>query len=119
MEIALTASNRQRRRMHSRIWAIFREASGLGVEIARDPMGDFYDVNKFDIYVDLETVQQAEEVRERALALLTIGGWEIDRETPKKVSRFWTHYADAMCRASVGLPYELPTGGARINIGIN
>lgn len=112
------ASNRQRSRMRNRIWAIFREAAGEGVEISRDPLGDRYVVQKFDIRVDFDTFQQAEEARERALALLIVGGWEIERENPKKVSRFTTRFTDARCRAVVDVPYELPTGGARINIGV-
>lgn len=104
--------------MRNRIWAIFREAAGEGVHIARDPLGDRYEVNKFGIFVDFETMQHAEEVRERALALLTIGGWEISREHPKKVSRFSTRFTDATCKSVVELPYDLPTGGARIMISV-
>ena len=111
-------SNRQRSRMRNRIWAIFREAAGEGVYIYRDPLGGRYAVNQFGVHIDFDSMQQAEEVRERALALLTIGGWAIERENPKKVSRFKTRFTDATCYSVVDLPFDLPTGGARLHISV-
>ena len=104
--------------MSKRIWAILREAGGEDFYMRRDPLGDRYAVNKFGIWAEFDTLQQAEEVRERMLALLTIGGWDIERENPKKVSRFSTTFTDAQCRAYVEVPYDLPTGGARIQVGV-
>ena len=111
-------SNRQRSRMRNRIWAIFREAAGENVYIFRDPLGDRYEVNKFGVHVDFDTMQKAEEVLERALALMTIGGWALELENPKKVSRFKTRYTDATCYSVVDLPFDLPTGGARLHISV-
>lgn len=112
------ASNRQRSRMSKRMWAIFREAGGDAPELSLDPLGRLYEVNKFGIHADFETRQEADEVRERVLALLTIAGWEIERENPKKVSRFYASFTDAACKAYVEMPHDLPTGGARISVGV-
>ena len=113
-----TASNRQRSRLRNRIWAIMRDASGEGVYIYRDPMGYRYEVNRFGVHVDYDTMDEAMIARERALALLIVGGWTVDRENPKKVSRFTATPDGLPCRAVVDVPFEKPTGGATMHISI-
>lgn len=104
--------------MSKRMWAILREAGGEGPELTRDPLGQRYDVNKFGIHADFESLQEAEEVRERVLALLTIAGWEIERSDPRRVSLFYASFTDSACKSYVHPAFDLPTGGARIHVGV-
>lgn len=120
-------SHRKRSYMRHKMWKLFREQGGSEIEISQDPLGDRYEVNKFGIIIEHQSLEALNEIRERVLATLLISGWDIERTVtkvkgkpqPKLPSMVYATFPEANgVRAYIDLPYEHPAGGARVYVGV-
>jgi hypothetical protein len=116
----MSASNQQRSRLSHKMWGKIREIGGSEVEIEKDPLGARYQVNKHGLIVT-GSVEAIEDLHLRLVALLTVELWRVEKNgsmiTLSHPFSGTSNVGDAV--ACIHSPYELPTGGMRMDIGIH
>ncbi len=112
------ATNTQRSKASRRVWGCLREVAGPdeGFEMKNDQLN--YEVNKFGINVEHDSLGRAEEIQDGTIGLLRLQGWDVEKSKTDVVL-----LAPNGVRVSMTKPFSLDQfgrpGGGKFTISVS